>query len=217
MTPLNLVTSQTSYLARYDMTDKILTYDFSNILNTAHSINIFRRDLRKLYILNPSINSGKVAVDMSSEFRAIRVIRGVKLYSSYSVVGTVVTPGTEIISNPEYTEAQGENQFNYYSNKILNTYYIAGNYLNFREVPENCVCIEVTGIVRPYYGRNLLTGEWESDSWILEQHPGVIQSMVRRFIAGIVADPKMMNAAEIYYQQQLENFIDANKQEILPW
>lgn len=217
MTPLDVVTSQTSYLARYDMTDKILTYDFQNILNTAHSINIFRKDLRKLYIVNPTIVSGRVSVDMTSEFRGIRVLRAVKLYSSHSVAGTVVTPGTEILSNPEYTESQGENQFNYYSNKIMNTYYIMGNYLNFTDVPQNCTCIEVTGIVRPYYGRNLITGAWESDSWILEQHPGIIQAMVRRFITGIVADPKMMNAAEIYYQQQLENFVDASKQEMLPW
>lgn len=217
MTPLEIVTIAATYHSRHDMIDRILQTAFVGFLSAAHSLDLWRQDLKELYVTNPIVDNGKVSVQLGSDLSQIRVVQKINLYTDYTSVAGVVTPSGPIHKNPKYTESNSNGDFNYFGFKEPNKYYIAGQTLNLTDVDTNCKCIGITAFVYPTYGQNIISGAWQTDSWIAAKFPTLLEAYVRMYIAGIVADPKLIQSAQMFFQQQRYQFLTANVQEMQSW
>ncbi len=217
MTPEQLVDYVCALYSRYDVRDNMLRYDFRNFLRQAHSTDFFRRDLAKLYILNPTVDTyGNVSYDFSQELQSIRAVKTINQYMNYTVAGTSVFPTDKLTLNGKYRPATGED-FNYYGFRDPYTYTIFGNNLSITDVSTTCKALEIEAFTFPSYAQNEISGAWETNSWILEMHPGYIQAIAEMSLAYSIKDAESRNSAMQKLSVERSNFLATYVQDIVSW
>ena len=203
----------------YSRMDKVqdMTLAFSGFLREAHGIDYYRRDIKKNYVLNPTLVDGVLNVDLNTELSSLRRVYGIRTYTGYSQVGTVIYPSGVVMTPAEYHEGDANNLTTYFGCPDRYTWMITGNYLQIRDVSSGVTCIEITVFGYPTCGQNLLNGVWETDSWIFREFPQLLEAYCRKWLTGYLKDAELKNSATTNFYEKRTEFIGAYAQEIVSW
>src|SRR6185437_13548574 len=133
--------------SRPDMVDKI-TSRFPRALQSAHSTNDFRRDVKTLNVIDPLVIGGISSIQVTSDLPRLRKVLSLATYSNYEINGLITTP-----TNPHLIAFKDRTlgEFNYYGYEYPQTWMLAGNTLNLTGVEGNTRAIGVMGIFFPNY------------------------------------------------------------------
>lgn len=203
----------------YSRMDKVqdMTIAFSSFLREAHSLDYYRRDIKKSYVLNPTLVDGVVQVDLNTELSALRRVYKVNTYSAHALIGSVVHPSSPVITPELYHEGDANNLTNYYGYPDRYTWQITGNYLRISDISTGVTCIEITSFGYPTYGQNILNGAWETDSWIFKEYYQLLEAYCRKWLTSYLKDVQLQNAATANFYEKRAEFIAAYAQEIVSW
>lgn len=190
---------------------------FSGFLREAHGLDFYRKDIKKSYVLNPTLVDGVLNVDMSTELLSLRRILAVKTYNSYAQVGTVVYPGMPVVTPEQYKEGDYNNLTNYYGAPERYTWFITGTGMQIRDISTGVTCVEILGFAYPVFGENLLTGILETDSWIFREFPQLLEAYCRKWLCGYLKDRELQSTANNNFYEKRTEFITAYAQEIVSW
>lgn len=203
----------------YSRMDKLqdMRLAFSSFLKEAHSLDFYRKDIKKSYVLNPSLVDGVLHIDLNTELSAMRRIYAIKTYVGYAQVGTVVYPGNLVLTPEPYHEGDPNNLTNYYGIPDRYTWNITGNSIQIRDISSNANCVEILGFGYPTYGENLITGVLETDSWIFREFQVLLEAYCCKWLTSYLKDAELQNAANTKFYEKRQEFIAAFAQEIVSW
>lgn len=194
-TPAEMVASVLDRFSRYDLEDKVMGR-FPRALQSAHSTNDFRRDLKTINVYDPLVSSGISTISVSADLPRLRKIKGIATYAGYETVGLVNVP-----NNPHLTAFKDLTlgEFNYYGFANRQTWILAGNVLNLNGVESNTRAIGIMGLFFPSYALNGLTDEWETDSWLMIESPDIVEAYLNLYVAQVIQNDKQIRT----YQEAL--------------
>lgn len=203
----------------YSRMDKVqdMRIAFSSFLREAHSLDYYRRDIKKSYVLNPTLSNGVLQIDLNTELSAMRRIYSIQTYTSFLQVGTAVYPEGVIITPEAYHEGDPNNLTNYYGVPDRYTWNIMGNSIQIRDVSSNAVCVEISGFGYPTYAANITTGVLETDSWIFKEYQVLLEAYCCKWLTSYLKDAELQNAANTKFYEKRQEFIAAYAQEIVSW
>jgi hypothetical protein len=192
-TPAQIVSNVLDILERPDLYDLGISR-FQSALKTVHSIERLRRDLanERVLLSDYSVIDGKVGIPIPARFRDMY-----RLWSSNSA-GEV---DREFYSLGNRIELK-----TYYGFKILQTYNIFGSILNITGISVDATHLEIDYLRFPTW--ELVDDEWETDSWIAVEEPGLLESAVRVQLAGITEDSDQIRSAEREFAFRRQEFIN---------
>lgn len=217
-TPSEVIDRVEDFFSRPDLHDRILAR-FPKALQSAHSVDKFRRDLKTIYITNPAIFSGVVNIPLTTSLPRLRKVREILCYSSFTLDGVTVVPGTLI---PNYSLEGGfrdltdaASNFNYYGFRYPQTYAIAGNILNLAGVDSTSLAIGVAGVYYPSYTFNAISGEYETDSWLMVESDDIVEAYLRLYVAQIIQNDKQIAGMQTNLMMARAELIKSYEQELL--
>lgn len=180
MTPNELIAKVMATHSRYDLETEMLK-QFPSALRSAHSVNDFRRDQKVVSVFDPLVASSTCLIDVVSDLPKLRKIKGIKLFSSYTGVSPNQVTGTETPS--KFTNITETGEFNYYGLAYQQTYSIFGQTLNLTGVDADTVAVSVYGLFYPSFLLNNLTGEYETDSWLMLEFSEMVEAYLDLWVA----------------------------------
>ena len=212
MTPNELIAKVMLTHSRPDYSLELIN-QFPIALRGAHGVNEFRRDQKTVSVFDPLVSSGASTIEIMTDLPKLRKIKGIKLYSSYTGVAPDQVVGTEIPS--KFVDILTTGEFNYYGLTYQQTYSVFGTKLNLIGVDDSTVAVSVSGLFYPTFTLNVNTNEYETDSWIMQEFPEMVEAYLDLWAAR-----KMKDAATIQtYGQALamtrQQLITSFEQELL--
>lgn len=201
-------------LSRPDLTDRALR-QFPQCLQSAHSTESFRRDVKTVSIANPAIVSNIVQLTTTLDLPKLRGVRKVECFTAFTLGdGDVVIPSGLITPNTFVDLSDANSEFNYYGFGYAQSYVLLGNTLTIKGVDTTTLAISVTGQHWPSYALNELINEYETDSWLMLEFPQIVEAYLRLFVTRLAKDKDGM-AIEMSSIQQLKlELLHAYPQEI---
>jgi hypothetical protein len=212
MTPNELIAKVMDTQSRQDYETELLA-QFPTALRSAHGVNDWRRDQKTISVFDPLIADGNCTIPIVTDLPKLRKISGIRIYSSYTTVGLINTVGTEIPST--FKNILDSGQFDYYGIPFQQTYSIFGSILNLNGIDASTTAVSVSGLFYPTFEVNSLSGEYETDSWIMIEFPEMVEAYLDLWVAR-----KSKDAASIQsYGQALamarQQLITSFEQELL--
>lgn len=212
MTPNELIAKVMDTHSRQDYETELLA-QFPTALRSAHGVNDWRRDQKTVSVFDPLIADGNCTIPIVTDLPKLRKISGIRIYSSYTTVGLINTVGTEIPST--FKNILDSGQFDYYGIPFQQTYSIFGSILNLNGIDASTTAVSVSGLFYPTFELNALSGEYETDSWLMIEFPEMVEAYLDLWVAR-----KSKDAASIQsYGQALamarQQLITSFEQELL--
>lgn len=187
MTPAEIVARVLDTLERPDLED-IAINNLNSALKSAHSIEVFRRDLVELpYALGDyAVVDGAVGIPIPPRLRKIT-----RIYTTDST-DAVIDEGFIPKLNSAPTMR------NYFGFIIPNTYSLFGNVLNVKGMSAQAFTLNVQYASFPELVFDVDTSTWQTDSWIAVEYPEVIIAYLQHRVATMTEDAAQIGSAEKY-------------------
>jgi hypothetical protein len=219
MTPSEIISEVLSDLERPDMASKALA-KFYQSLQSAHKVERLRRDLRTVYITNPSINNSRMTFVVTEVTPRSREIRSVNLYSGFSepTPGQVIPDENKLIYlyQPFIDIADALTATDYYGFKYPTTFSLMGALGTLKGVDTSTTCVEINYLAFPTFVESPVTGEYETDSWIADEFPQLIKAYLKWAIATVIDSQSLIQSAVSEVNFQRREFINTYVSDILP-
>ena len=198
-----IVQELTEELERPDLTKKLENF-VPQALRQAHGTKCFSRDIGKIVLTDFTIDSaGIVQVPLPK----LRKIISLRFFRQVLEGGTLVN---EITPVHEYVNGNDLNtEYDYYGIKISHTFTIMGGELVLTAVPTDAKAIEVKALVWTKIDRYQVTDALTTDSWIAEEFPEYIKSILRAKIAFIIDKNALLQFANSELTVVRKDFINS--------
>lgn len=219
MTPAEVIEPVLEILERPDLESMAYTR-FNSALKSAHSIERLRQDLRTGYILNPSAVNEVVTFLKEDTAPRSREIYSIDLYQNFTepTPGNVIVLDADLITIPRpYVNVVDRIAAkDYYGYKYMHTYTLLGAIGRISGIEQGVKAIGVTYLSFPTFTRNLITSEYESDSWILTEFHEIVAAFLRQHLSTVIDSDSIKTDAlrEVAFQRQ--EFIKTYVKDILP-
>lgn len=209
MTPSEVVADLLELLERPDL-ESLAFSRFYSALQSAHKVERLRKDLYIGVISDPSVVQGKFTFVQDDYLPRCREVRNITLYKDYIVPSLpddpiVIDPDKEIpLSSPFVDLVDRVSARDYYGIKYPHTYTRIGSTVTLSGVSEQTKLIAITYLGFPSFSKDPISGEYESDSWILREFPQLVQAFLRQHLATVIDSDSIQSAAmrELAFQRQ---------------
>jgi hypothetical protein len=186
MTPAEIIAKVLDTLERPDLEAQAYN-NFNSALKSAHSIEVFQRDLVELpYALSEyAVVEGAVGVPVPGRLRKI-----LRVFST-KTDGSIVDQAFAFMGNKLELR-------NYFGFKQRQTYTIFANVMNIAGLSANADVLNVQYAAFPELAFDPESETWITDSWIAVEMPEVIEAYLQHRMASITEDANQINTAEKY-------------------
>ncbi len=182
-------------MSRQDLSDRLLA-QIPQCIMSAHGLSTFRRDMLTKSVSGFTNTSNIVVLSTVTHLPKLKKPKSIRQFSSFTLDGAIVVPGTEILPGKFVDLSDANSEFNYYGFGYTQSFTLLGSALTIKGVDASALALSVTGNFWPSYTYNSLSGEYESDSWILLEFPQMVEAYLRYYVAKITKDKDLIKAEE---------------------
>lgn len=195
---------------RPDIDDKVLK-QFQAVLRQAHTTDMYTKDLYTQYSPAPFISGNKASIITADFAKGIRKIHTISTYSSYTGVGSEAfpyIPGTLI--QDEFKDVSVDfNKTDYYGFAYEQTWAHLGRNITLNGIDASTTLVGIEGFCWPSFTLNIITEEYETDSWILEEYDEYIDALVAVRACTIIQNMEALTIAKSRAVEVRAEFIKA--------
>lgn len=201
-TPAQIIENVLDNLERPDL-QSLAVSRFSKALRSAHSIELFRRDLTSVsYTLSDyAVLNGRVGFPLPADYRKIYRIVGL------DAAGIQQAVFEDLKSQPELRT--------YYGVRKQRVFNIFGAVLNLEGVDSTITAIRLEYFKFPNFVSNSQTGEYTTDSWIAADSPEVVEAYLQHNLAMLTEDSAQIASAEKLVQMTRRDLINNYVEDIV--
>lgn len=210
-TPRDVINEVLADLERPDFKDKA-ELKFYAAIKSAH-LPKFVRDTKTYSTATLTKATNSLTLSLPGE---LRVVRAVRLYSSYTTPSGIVTPGQEIYLSKPYQSGLGKAELaDYYGIKYPHTFTADGASLYLTNPDSSTTCVSIDGIFWPSFKFDSGLGDYASDSWILREFPAIIHAYLFQALSLFQGSAEVKQSAAANLQQKFQEFLVAYSHESL--